>query len=52
MLDFQEKWEDDLPLEEFSYKNNYESTIKMASFDALNDRKCRTLICWSELDED
>jgi len=40
VLEFQEKWEDDLELVEFSYNNNYQSTIKMTPFEALNGRKC------------
>ena len=37
---------------EFSYNNSYQSTIKMASFEALYERKCRTPLCWSDLDEE
>ena len=51
VLEFQGKWEDDLPLVEFSYNNNYQSTIKMTPFEALYGRKCRTPLCWSDLDE-
>jgi len=51
VLEFQGKWEDDLPLIEFSYNNRYQSTIKMATFEALYRRKCRTLLCRSDLDE-
>ena len=36
---------------EFSYNNSYQSTIKMVSFETLYGRKCRTPLCWSELDE-
>ena len=51
VLDLQEKWEDDLPLVEFSYNKIYQSTIKMAHFKALYGTKYRTPLCWSELDE-
>jgi len=51
VLEFQRKWEDDLPLVEFSYNNSYLSTIRMAPFEALYGRKCRTPLCWSNLDE-
>jgi len=51
VLEFQGKWEDDLPLVEFSYNNSYQSTIKMAPFEALYGRKYKTLLCWSDLDE-
>ena len=45
VLEFKWKWEDDLPLVEFSYNNSYQSTIKMALFEALYGRKCTTLLC-------
>jgi len=51
VLVFQRKWEDDLLLVESSYNNSYQSTIKMAPFEALYGRKCRTPLCWSDLDE-
>ena len=51
VLDFQGKCKDYLPLLEFSYNNSYQSTIKMGPFEALYGRKCRTPLCWSELDE-
>ena len=35
----------------FSYNNSYQSTIKMAPFEALYKRKCRIPLCWSDLDE-
>ena len=42
------KW---LPLAEFSYKNSYQESIKMASFEALYGRKCRTPLNWVERGE-
>ena len=51
VLELKGKWEDDLPLVEFSYNNSYQSIIKMAPFEALYRRKCRTPLCWSDLDE-
>ena len=51
VLDFQGKWEDYLPLVEFSYNNSYQSTNKMAPFEALYRRKCRTPLCWSNFDD-
>ena len=35
-------WESWLPLAEFSYNNSYQESIKVAPFDALYGRKCRT----------
>jgi hypothetical protein len=48
ILSFGEKWEGCLPMAEFSYNNSYQSSIKMAPFEALYGRKCRTPINWSE----
>ncbi|XP_022872030.1 uncharacterized protein LOC111391110 [Olea europaea var. sylvestris] len=36
---------------EFAYNNSYHSSIEMAPFEALYDRKCRTLVCWDEVGE-
>jgi hypothetical protein len=35
-------------LAEFSYNNNYQESLKMASFEALNGRQCRTPLNWIE----
>jgi transposase InsO family protein len=35
-------WESWLPLTEFAYNNSYQESIKMAPFEALYGRKCRT----------
>jgi len=51
VLEFQGKWENDLPLMEFSYNNSYQSTIKMTPFEGLYEKKCKILLCWSNLDE-
>ena len=42
-------WEKWLPLAEFSYNNSYQESIKMAPFEALYGRKCRTPLNWIEL---
>jgi hypothetical protein len=47
-LNFSEKWDDCLPLAEFSYNNSYQESIKMAPFEALYGRRCRTPLNWSE----
>jgi len=51
VLDFQGKWEGDLTLVEFSNNKSYQSTAKMALFEALYGRKYRTPLHWSDLDE-
>jgi transposase InsO family protein len=43
-LEFPQKWDECLPLAEFSYNNSYQESIKMAPFEAL----CRTPLNWSE----
>ncbi|GKC79899.1 putative reverse transcriptase domain-containing protein [Tanacetum coccineum] len=34
---------------EFSYNNSYHASIKAAPYEALYGRKCRSLVCWSEV---
>jgi hypothetical protein len=41
-------WEKWLPLAKFSYNNSYQESIKMAHFEALYGRKCRTPLNWIE----
>ena len=35
----------------FSYNNSYQTSIGMAPYEALYGRKCRTPICWTDLNE-
>jgi hypothetical protein len=44
-------WEKWLPLAKFSYNNSYQKSIKMAPFEALYGRKCRTPLNWVEAGE-
>jgi hypothetical protein len=44
-------WDKSLPFAEFSYNNSYQASLKMAPFEALYGRKCRTPLYWSETDE-
>jgi hypothetical protein len=48
VLEFPQKWDDCLPLAEFLYNNSYQESIKMAPFEALHGRRCRTPLNWSE----
>ncbi|GJZ26594.1 putative reverse transcriptase domain-containing protein [Tanacetum coccineum] len=41
-------WDKHLPLVEFSYNNNYHTSIKAAPFEVLYGHKCRSPICWAE----
>jgi hypothetical protein len=36
---------------EFSYNNSYQESLKMAPFEMLYDRRCRTPLFWSEARE-
>ncbi|GJX47992.1 putative reverse transcriptase domain-containing protein [Tanacetum coccineum] len=49
VMDFEKGWDRHIPLIEFSYNNNYHTSIKVAPFEALYGRKCRSLICWAEV---
>nr|GFD25553.1 reverse transcriptase domain-containing protein [Tanacetum cinerariifolium] len=51
VIDFGSSWDKYLPLIEFSYNNSYHSSIKAAPFKALYGRKCRSPICWNEVEE-
>nr|GEZ14433.1 putative reverse transcriptase domain, ribonuclease H-like domain, aspartic peptidase domain protein [Tanacetum cinerariifolium] len=48
-IDFGKGWENHLPLVEFSYNNSYHASIKVAPFEALYGRKCRSPVCWAEV---
>jgi hypothetical protein len=48
VLESPQKWDDCLPLAEFSYNNSYQESIKMAPFEALYGQRCRTPLKWSE----
>jgi hypothetical protein len=51
IIEFEGSWDKYLALAEFAYNNSYQSSIKMAPFEALYGRKCRTPVCWSEMGE-
>ena len=48
-LDYGSSWDDNLPYVEFSYNNNYQSSLKIAPFEALCGRRCRTSLLWDEV---
>ena len=48
-LDYGSSWDDNLPYAEFSYNNSYQASLKMAPFEVLYGRKCRTPLSWSEV---
>ncbi|GKE39486.1 putative reverse transcriptase domain-containing protein [Tanacetum coccineum] len=42
-------WDKYFSLVEISYNNSYHTSIKVAPFEALYGRKCRSPICWAEV---
>ena len=48
-LDFQGTWDKYLPLAEFSYNNNYQTTVGMAPYEALYGQQCRSLVHWDKV---
>jgi hypothetical protein len=44
-------WDKSLPYAEFSYNNNYQTSLKMSPFEALYGRKCRTPLYWDQTGE-
>ena len=48
-LDYGSSWDDNLPYAEFSYNNSYQTSLKMAPFEALYGRRCRTPLLWDEV---
>ena len=51
VIDFKGSWDDHLPLIEFAYNNNYHSIIQMASYEALNGRRCISPVGLFEVSE-
>ena len=51
VIHFDKKWDKCLPLAELSYNNSYQASLKMAPFEALYGRRCRTPLSWSQTGE-
>ena len=47
-IQYGKTWDKCLALAEFSYNNNYQSSLQMAPFEALYGRRCRTPLNWSQ----
>jgi hypothetical protein len=43
-LKYGKSWDKSLPYAEFSYNNSYQASIKMAPYEALYGRQCRTTL--------
>jgi hypothetical protein len=51
IMHFDKSWDKCLSLAEFSSNNSYQASLKMATFEALYGRRCRTPLNWSEAGE-
>src|SRR4051812_1799361 len=51
VMDWGGSWEDHIRLVEFVYNNSYQASIRMAPFEALYGRPCRSPLCWVEAGE-
>ena len=51
VIEFLGSWDRYITLMEFSYNNSFQSSIGMAPFESLYGQKCRTPVCWTELNE-
>jgi hypothetical protein len=47
-LQYDKNWDKCLSLVEFFYNNSYQTSLKMAPFEALYYRRCRTPLSWSQ----
>jgi hypothetical protein len=50
-LQYERSWDKSIPYAEFSYNNNYQESLKIARFEMLYGRTCRTPLFWSEAGE-
>jgi hypothetical protein len=51
IIHFDKSWDKCLALAEVSYNNSYQASLKMAPFEALYGRRCRTPLNWSQAGE-
>ena len=49
VMEFPGSWDKYIPLMEFAYNNGYQASIGMAPYETLYGRRCRTPVCWIEL---
>jgi hypothetical protein len=50
-LQYRRSWDKSLPYAKLSYKNSNQESLKMASFEMIYDRRCKTPLFWSETRE-
>ncbi|GJZ69377.1 putative reverse transcriptase domain-containing protein [Tanacetum coccineum] len=51
VINFGKGWVKHFPISEFSYNNSYHASIKVAPYEALYGRKCRSPVCWAKVGE-
>jgi hypothetical protein len=51
VLQYGRSWDKSLSYAEFSYNNSYQESLKMAPFEMMYGRRCRTPLFWSEARE-
>ena len=51
VIHYDKNWDKCLALAEFSYNNSYQTSLKMAPFEALYGRRCRTPLSLSQTGE-
>jgi transposase InsO family protein len=51
VMQYGRSWDKSLPYAEFSYNNSYQESLKIAPFEMLCGRRCRTPLFWSETGE-
>jgi transposase InsO family protein len=51
VLTYGSDWENNLSYVEFSYNNGYQASLRMAPYEALYGKRCRTPLMWSEVEE-
>jgi hypothetical protein len=51
VIHYDKTWDKCLALAEFAYNNTYQASLKVAPFDALYGRRCRTPLNWSQAGE-
>jgi hypothetical protein len=51
VIHFDKSWDKCLALAKFAYNNSYQASLKMAPFEALYGRRCRTPLNWSQAGE-
>jgi hypothetical protein len=51
VIEYLGSWDKNLPWAEFSYNNSYQESLKMAPFEVLYGRQCRTPLNWIEAGE-